>query len=129
MVVRRFMNKTGILKVFLVGSRKYVCLSSELPESESARVGDHCDEFYRTKSVRFRGPGRRDHRPCDEIESGPILGDPIEAQENIEDDYGDVPELVDEDDVDEVDEASRVLEEADLQAKTLRRSSVKREFI
>ena len=54
--------------------------------------------------------------PATETESGPNQEDPIEAYENGEDDWGDIPELVGEDDIEEFDEAIRVLEEADLQA-------------
>ena len=50
--------------------------------------------------------------PLADIRSGPILEDPSGAQENIADDYGDIPELVVENDVDEVNEAIRDLEEA-----------------
>ena len=32
MVVRRFMNKTGVLKVFLIGSRKYAYLNTPMNE-------------------------------------------------------------------------------------------------
>ena len=114
MVVRRFMNKTGVLKVFLVGSRKYAYRlnfqRAKVPEwviTAMISIGE--------KVIGFEDQAEEIIDPVTEIESGPILEDPTGAHEHVEDDYGDVPELVGEDDVDEVREAIRVLEEADLQ--------------
>ena len=79
-------------------------------------MSDHRDEFHcGEKVIGFEDQTEETIDPVTEIESGPILEDPIGAHEHVEDDYGDVPELVGEDDVDEVNEAIRVIEEADLQ--------------
>ena len=109
MVVRRFMNKTGVLKVFLVGSRKY----TYLPNFQRGKVPEWV--ITAMSSIRENLIGFEDHSA--EIRNGAIPEDPIEAHEHMEDDYGDVPELVDEYDAVEVNEANRVLERlADLQA-------------
>ena len=79
-------------------------------------MSDHRDEFHcGEKVIGFEDQTEETIDPVTEIESGPILEDPIGAHEHVEDDNGDVPELVGKDDVDEVNEAIRVLEEADLQ--------------
>ena len=115
MVVRRFMNTTGVLKVFLIGSRKYAYRLNfqrvKVPEwviTAMSSIGE--------KVVRFEDQAEETIDPVIEIESGPILEDRIGAHEHVEDDYGDVPELVGGDEVDEVNGAIRVIEEADLQA-------------
>ena len=55
--------------------------------------------------IGFEDQAEKTIDPVAEIESGPTLEDPIGAHEHVEDDYGDVPKLVGEDDVDEVNEA------------------------
>ena len=115
MVVRRFMNKTGVLEVFLIGSRKYAYRLSfqgaKVPEWVIIMVSPNGE-----KVIMYEDQAEETIYPVTEIESGPILEDPIGAQEHMEDDYGDVPEHLGEDDIEEVDEAIRVLEKADLQA-------------
>ena len=93
MVVRRFMNKPGVLKVFLIGSRKYAYRlnfqRAKVPEwviTAMSSMGE--------KVIGFEDQAEETIDPVAEIESGPILEDPIGAHEHVEDDYGDVPELV-----------------------------------
>ena len=68
------------------------------------------------KSIGFEEGTKVTEDPGTLIESGPDPEDSIGAQEQGEDDWGDIPEHVGEDDIDEVNEAIRVLEEADIQA-------------
>ena len=115
MVVRRFMNKSGVLKVFLIGTRRYAYRlnfrRAKVPEwviTAMNSIGE--------KSIGFEEETKETEDPGTLIESGPDPEDPIGAQEHGEDDWGDIPEHVGEDDIDEVNEAIRVLEEADIQA-------------
>ena len=67
-------------------------------------------------SIGFEEQSEETEYPGTEMGSGPNPEDTIVAQENGEDDMGDIPGLVGEDDIDEFNEAVRVFEEADHQA-------------
>ena len=80
-------------------------------------MGDHGDEFYcGEKSIGFEEETEETEDPGTGIGIGPDPEDPIEAQEHGENGWGDVLALVGEVDIDKVNEAIRVLEEAGIQA-------------
>ena len=71
------------------------------------------------KPIGFEDQTAETNDPATGIASGPNPEELIEAQEPGENDWDDVSELIGEDDMEESDEASRVLEEANIRSQSI----------
>ncbi len=114
MVVRRFMNKSGVLKVFLIGSRKYAYRLS----FRRAKVPDWV--ITAMNSIGEKSIGFEDQREGTETTETRLIDEgipegPQEHPEYVENDAEDHLEQFEGDNVDELNDAIRVLEEDELQ--------------
>ena len=128
MVVRRFMNKSGVLKVFLLGTRRYAYRLNFL----RAKVSDWMITAMNSigeKSIGFEDQGEEIVEAEAQIESGPNLGDPERASGDAEQDWGDIPAAGGEHEVEELEMKPSGYWRKLTSRLTLRRSCVKSKLI
>ena len=106
MVVRRSMNKTGVLKVYLIGTRRFAYRL----HFKRVRVPDW------VTTIGFEDSTEETMDPGAGLIGESDPGDPNEATENLVQDWEDAPANYGDLEVGELDEAIRALEEADYQA-------------
>ena len=113
MIVRRFMNKTGVIKVYLIGTRRYAYRLN----FRRAKVPDWVVTAMNSIGERAIGFEEETEETMELVTQPTIEDGPTEGEEHEEQDQDELQEAHGDINADEFNEAIRILEEADHQAR------------